>query len=237
LPRQLPGDIQEAAEFPREHQLRTRCFAVFGFGRDHGIGDVRKLHREQAAETATRLSAWHLDQLHSRHAGKQPAGLLLDLQLAQTGATVMVGHAALEAARHRRHTAHIDQERHELMHAFGKCAGTPLGFVVAGHEARIVQLEHCRARPRRRHDVVVAVERRDRLQGDGARPVHLTAIEGGLAAARLRLRHDHLAARGLQQPNSGKADGGTHDIDEAGHEERDAWPPCIAFTHRCSAWL
>ena len=206
----FPATFRRQPSSPDSISSAPRCLAALGLGRDHGIGDVGKLHREQPAETAAGLGARHLDQLQSRHGGEQAARLLLDLQLAQARAAVMVGHAAREAARHRRHAAHVDEERDELVHAFGEGACAPLGFIVAGHEARIVQLEHRRARPGRRHDVVEAVERRDRLQGDGAGAWRLAAVVGWLAAARLRPRHDHLAACGLQQPHGGKADGGTH---------------------------
>ena len=50
----------------------------------------------------------------------------------------------------------------------------------------------------------------------------VAAVQCGLAAAGLGVRHLDPAARLLQQLDGGKADAGTDGIHEAGHEKTDA---------------
>ena len=166
LPRQLAGNVHQAAELAGQHQLRLRRFDVRRLCRHHGVGDVGELHREQPAEAAASFGAGHLDQLQARHGGEQAARLLLDLQLAQARAAVVIGDAAGEGARHR------DMPRTSTRNETSSCTRS------ANARARrsapsspamrrgIVQLEHRRARAGRRHDVVEAFEGGDRLQGD-----------------------------------------------------------------------
>ena len=67
--------------------------------------------------------------------------------------------------------------------------------------------------------MVVALQFDDRLlrQIDGKRPI--SCAPGWLTAAGLPLRHEYLGTARLKQAQGGKADRGTHEVDQTGDVE------------------
>ncbi|KGD25750.1 hypothetical protein DO70_5300 [Burkholderia pseudomallei] len=82
--------------------------------------------------------------------------------------------------------------------------------------------DHSAARARRHDDIVERFEFGQRLFGEIARDRALARVVRGLAAARLRGRHDDVAARLLQQLERGEADLGPHQVDDARDEQSDS---------------
>jgi hypothetical protein len=97
----------------------------------------------------------------------------------------------------------------------------PANALLAGEQSRIVNLQHSRARARRRHHVIVGLERRDRLLGERHGVAPVTGIVGGLAATGLRRRHRDPAADVLEQLHRGEADARTKQVDQASDEQAD----------------
>src|SRR6478752_10349843 len=221
---ELAGDVDEAAEIAREQQLRLGGRDVRRLAADHGVGDIGVLPAKEPAEATASLGLGHLDELGAGKPAEQLARLALDAKLTQARAAVMVGDAPGKRAGHGRELAHIDQEGDELVHTLGEADGTGGRLGVIGEEPRVVHLQHGRARPRRRDDVIEAVEGRDRLQRERARRLAVAAVVGRLPAAGLRRRHLDIAAGGFEQAHRREADGWAQDVDEAGDEEADARP-------------
>src|SRR5690554_748895 len=88
---ELPSHVQQAPEITREQQIGVgRCH----IGRllfDHSVGDVRILHSERAAEPATNLGISHFGELETSYGGEKPPRLVLDPELAETRAAVVIG--------------------------------------------------------------------------------------------------------------------------------------------------
>ena len=93
----LPATFIRQPSSPDSTSSGADAIDVGRLCRDHGVGDVGELHREQPAEAAASFGAGHLDQLQALHGGEQAARLLLDLELAQARAAVVIGDAAGEA--------------------------------------------------------------------------------------------------------------------------------------------
>ena len=197
-----------------------------GLVRRHAARDVGIFDTERAAEAAADLRRRELGQLQSVDGGEQAARLRPDPELAQAGARVVIGHRPVVARLHRLDAALVDQERHQLEGARGEAAGAGLPFRIAGEERRVVALDHAGAGAGRRHRRIERLERGDDVAGDRLRIGAVAAVVGGLAAAGLGGRHDHLAAGALQQRRGGEAHRRPEQIDEAGHEEADPAGRC-----------
>ena len=187
----------------------------------HHLGrDLRILDAEGAAEAAADLGIRQLVELQPAHAREQPARLLLDAELAQARAGIVVGGARRQARLDRLDAAHVGEEADQLEGARGQVAGRGAVGRRFVEQRRIVLLQHAGAGAGRRHDVVVAGEGGDRLARDQDRIGAVALIVGRLAAAGLA-RHLDPAAGALQELDRGKADRGPEQIDQAGDEQGD----------------
>ena len=220
-PRQPSGDVHEAAEVAREHQLGTGggdvgCLVVDHFGRD-----LRVLDAEGAAEAAAHLGAGQLDQLETAYALQQAARLLLDAELAQAGAGIVVSGPRRAFGINARHPDHVGEEADQLVGTSGELACPLAVGGTSGKQLRVVLLEHARTRARRHHDVVVALERVDGLARQLHRIGAVALVVRRLTAAGLCARHGDRAAGVLEQLHRREADRWPEQIDQAGHEQRD----------------
>ena len=222
---QLAGHVHQAAEVAGKQRGRAGRGDRFGLLLDDGVGDVGILDAERAAEAAAHIGVLQFDQLQSGDRFQEPPRLVADGKLAQARAGVVIGHRAGEGGVDRRHAAHIDQKADQFEHLGGKRHRAILPSRVVGEQLGVVHLQHPGARAGRRHDVVVRLERRDHLTGDGSRVLAVAGVVGRLPAAGLRRRHLDAAARRLDQLHRGKADARPEQVDQAGDEQADARPP------------
>ena len=121
-PLEAAGDVHQAAEVAREHELRAgrldrRHLVVDHLGRDLGVLDA-----EGAAEAAADLGVRELGELEALHAREQPAGLAPDPELAQARAGIVVGRAHRQLGRDRAHAQHVDEKADQLMGPRGEVA-------------------------------------------------------------------------------------------------------------------
>ena len=182
----------------------------------------RILDAEGAAEAAADLRSRQLGQPQALDRRQQLARLLLDAELAQAGAGVVIGDGAVEARRHAGNAAHVREERDQLVGPRRQRLGALLHRGVIGEQRRVVLADHAGAGAAGRHHIVVGLEGGDDPRGDGAGIGAIAGIVGRLAAAGLRPRHLDRAAGLLQQLDGGKADRRPEQIDEAGDEQADA---------------
>ena len=115
---------------------------------------------------------------------------------------------------------HVDQEARELIGLGGQHIGLGAPVRIVREQLRIMRLDHAGAGAGRRDHVVVAVEGVDHLHRQIARGAAVAGIVGRLAAAGLDGHLDD-AAGILQELHGRKADGGAHQVDEAGDEQAD----------------
>jgi hypothetical protein len=134
----------------------------------------------------------------------------------------VIGRAARPLRRHAIHAAHIDEERDELVGARGEFPRLREAGRLVGEQFRVMQLDHAGAGAGRRDDVIIAGEGSDGLAPDRSGVGPVARIVGGLAAAGLGMRHLDRAARLFQKLHGGKADARPEQIDQAGHQQRDA---------------
>jgi hypothetical protein len=88
-----------------------------------------------------------------------------------------------------------------------------------------VRPDHAAARARRGDEEVARLEFRDDLARERQRARAIAGVVSGLPATGLSGRHVDLGAARLQQPQRREADGGAHEVDEAGDEQSDAHGP------------
>ncbi len=204
-----------------EQQARAAAVDGVGLLADDRVRDRRILDAEGAAETAAHVVALERLEGESGHLVEQGARLVMDAELAQAGATVVVGEAGVELHIGGRKVHHVHQEAHEFVSAFAEPAGAfcPGGIVRQG--LGVVRPRHADAGAGRRDDVVVALEGLDEMAGEHCRVGGVAAVESRLAAAGLRVRYLDTASGIAQQLERGEADAGAHRIDQAGDEEAD----------------
>ena len=188
---------------------------------DDGVGDVGVLDAERAAEAATDVRVRKFGERQAVDRLEQTARLVADAELAQARARVVIGDRAGEGGIDLGHAAHVDQKADQLVDLGLERLGARLPGRLVGEEAGVVQLEHAAARARRRHHVVVGLERFDHLPGDGAGVGPVAGVVGGLAAAGLRRRHLDGASARLDQLDRREADARPEQVDQAGHEQAD----------------
>jgi hypothetical protein len=142
--------------------------------------------------------------------------------LAQARAAVVVGGGGREAGIDLAHPHDVDQEAHELVAAPGELGGLLPQRRLVVEQLREMQAHHAGAGAGRGDDVIVAPESFDQVPGQRLGRGAVARVERRLPAAGLLRRHLDRAARRLQQPHRGKADGRPEQVDEAGDEEGDA---------------
>ncbi len=220
--RQPAGDVEQAAEIAGQQRVGAGGGDVGRLVAGHAHRDVGIFDAEGAAEAAAGFRALEFDQRRALDAFQQPARLLLDAQLAQAGAGIVIGDRAVIVGDHAHHAHDVDQERDQLVGPFRQMLGAGMHRRLVLEEARIVFADHPGAGARGRDQIVEALEQRDGAARDVLRVGAVAAVIGGLAAAGLRHRHLDRAAGALQQGHRGEADGGTEQIDQAGDEQADA---------------
>ena len=161
-------------------------------------------------------------QAEALHRAEQLARLLLDAELAQARAGIVIGDDAVVARRDLGDAQHVDQERHQLVAAAGQVLGPRLHRRIVVEQAGIVMAQHAAARARGRDHGVVAFEGLDDLGRDRPRRGAVAGIVGRLAAADLQGRDLDRAAGVLEELYGGETDRGPEQVDQAGDEERDA---------------
>lgn len=178
----------------------------------HGGGDVGVLDGEGAAEAAALLGTGQLPQLQALDRFEEPAWPLPQAQGPQPVAGGVVGDGVREAGADIGDTKDVDQELGEFVRTGRECALPELGIVLPHHR---------RARPRRRHDVFVALEclRRPPYQRLGLSPVAGVVLR--LSATGLRRREVHLDPQPFQESDGRDARGRIHRVVDAGDEECD----------------
>ena len=132
-------------------------------------------------------------------AQQQPARLLLDAELAQPRAGIVVGDAGREARVDRRDAANVDEEADQLERARRKVArrgAVGRSFI---EQQGIVLLQHAGAGAGRHDDIVEAGEGIEQAARNRPRPGTVAGIIGRLAAAGLTFRHLADAARAFKQ--------------------------------------
>lgn len=87
----------------------------------------------------------------------------------------------------------------------------------------VVIADHCGTTARGAHDVIVAVEDVEVVDGDGASIVDAAGIGHWLAAAGLLGWKVNLAAVMFEQFERGRGDVGIELVDVAGNKERNSW--------------
>src|SRR5688572_28337129 len=231
---QLAGDVEQAPHVRRQHHVGAGRFDVGDLVRDHAVGDVGELDAERAAEAAARLAVRQLLEVEAANLGQQFARLALDLQLAQRRAGIVIGHRLRERRRHPVPLRHVAQELRQLIGLVGQRARTRGERRIARQQLWVMRLDHAAAGARRRHHIVEALERGNDLARDRERALLVAGIVARLAAAGLRLRHDHgVGPAALDQRDRRETHGRPIEIDQAGDEQADA----LAFAHERACWL
>jgi hypothetical protein len=172
--------------------------------------------RRQPRSPARRVSA---PQALDR--GQQGARLGLDAELAQARAGIVIGDPAVVARFDPLETAHVGQERHQLMGARrqGLRPGSEARILV--EQGGIVVLDHAGAGARGRDHVVEALESRDHVGRDGLGVRAVARVVGRLSAAGLDRRRLDPAAGPLQELDRRQAHAGADEVDQAGDEKPD----------------
>ena len=190
--------------------------------RDRHVG---VLHRERAAEPAAFLRALQLPQLQTPHGLEQPAGAFAQAQHPQAVAGGVVGHGVREVRPHIGDTQHVHHELRQLIgtrgqrrRRRGQLPAAPFGLGLGAH-AGVVVPHHRRARTRRRHDVVVTLERLRHPPHQRLRRPPVPGIELRLPTTRLRRGKVHLHTQPLQQRDHRAAGVRIEQVVHTGHEE------------------
>ncbi len=218
---QLAGHVHQTPEIAREHRVGAGAADVVGFLGHDRVREFAVFGREQAAEAATGLPLLEFDQRQALDLGQKPPRLRFDPELAQAGAGIVIGDRSLIARVDLVDAHDVDQEADQFVRFFREPLG-PLGEIrLAREQVGIVLDEHAAARPARRDHIVAVLERLDRLPRQPFRGRAVAGIIRRLTAAGLA-RHDHFAARILEQLDRGESDARPDDVDEAGDEEPDA---------------
>lgn len=131
---ELAGHVHQATEVATEQQARAAAVDRAGLLADDRVRDRRVLDAEGAAETAAHIVTLERLQREPGHLAQQGARLVMDTELAQAGATVVVGEAGGRASRRRAQSASRRPEAHEFVGAFAEPARAfgPGGIVCQG---------------------------------------------------------------------------------------------------------
>ena len=201
--------------------FRTGAHDAVDLGARHRAGDLGEFDRKGAAEPAAFFGGVHLAQLQSAHVREQPPRTLLDLELAQRVATVVIGRDAVESARRRPRPAgpRSGSARTPRSCRASRCnLCEALGVVVQRAPRSDGRSWRCRSptAPRR-------IRHREKRRGNGAprralRPV--AGVEGRLAAAGLPLGKVEPAAGAFEHVGHRQPDLGKQLIDDAGDKQR-----------------
>ena len=162
-----------------------RCRAALSV--DHAVGDLGILDAEGAAEAAADLRRSASPSSVSPPLRQEPARLLLDAELAQARAGIVIGGDAVVARGDARRAADIDQERDELVGLRGQLLGALAPAPDRRRTARDNAAAACRRRsPRAPRHSRSRLESGDHLARDRLGVGAVAGIIGGLAAAGLR---------------------------------------------------
>ena len=143
---QSPGDVQQAAKVAGKHRLGSGGDDVANLVGHHADRDVGVLHAESAAESAADFSIRHLGDIGTDRP-QQPSRLLLDAELAQAGATVVIGDRAGDMPRLQAFDTHdIGEEADQFESSFRKSVGARAQVGVVVEQVRQVMLQHASAR-------------------------------------------------------------------------------------------
>src|SRR6516162_8376409 len=217
---ELARDVQQATEVPGQDR-RGAGLDDFGlFVADHLVRNVRIFDAKRAAKAAACLGSGQFLERQPGDRAKQPARLVLNPELAQSGAGVMIGDLTVPVGGNRPHPADVDEKRDELPAACGETLGPRQNRRIIGEKLRVMNAEHPGTGARRCDDMIVALEDVEHLLRDRLSVGAVARIVGGLTAAGLGARHLDRAARRLEQSDSSKADRRPKEIYQTGHEKR-----------------
>jgi len=240
---QAPGDVHQAAEIAGEDRAGPGRGERLDLVRDHAAGDIGIFHAEGAAEAAADLAIRRLCQCQALDRAEQGAGAGLDAQLAQARAGIVIGDRPIEPRTRKIHVPYVRQKGNQLPGLGRQGLGSRRVGRIVGEERGIVIADHARAGTRGRDEVIDLGEGIEHRARDRTGLRASAGIIGGLAATALPGRNPDGAARRLQQLDGGKADTGTKQIDQTGHEEADNrlnFPRFPGFHHGVSisaAWF
>ena len=218
---QLARHVHEAAKVARQQQVGAGGDDGVSLFADDGVGDGGIFDAEGSAKAAACLLAGKRGQGKALDLGEQAARLRLHPQFAQARAAVMIGGGRVEADAIGFPAQHLVQIGHDLEGFRGHRLRPGEPVRIAFEQFGIMAADGAGAGARGDDDGRIGFERRDRLlrQRDGMGAV--AAVERGLAAAGLALRHDDVAAGGFERADRGEADARAHHVDQAGDEQGD----------------
>ena len=94
---ELAGHVEQAAEIAGEQRVGAGRRDIRGLVAHHLVGDLRILDAERAAEAAAHFGARQLGELRPVDRAQEKARLLLDAELAQARAGIVIGRGAVIA--------------------------------------------------------------------------------------------------------------------------------------------
>ncbi len=106
--------LHEATGVDRDHRARAGAHDGVDLGARHGAGDFVELDGERAAESAALFGDVHLAQLEAAHVPEQAARAVLDVELAQRVAAVVIGDDFFAPGAHVVDAGHVEQELRKL---------------------------------------------------------------------------------------------------------------------------
>jgi len=191
-------------------------------GPRHRSGNLGEFDGKRAAEAAAFFGRAHFGQRESANFREQSPRAGFDAQFAQRVATIVISDDAGEARADILDARHFEQESR-------KFPDTRFQSMDFGPELRIVlekirkmMRDHRRARARRHDDIFGIAKNVKKMPRDGARFVRVAGVEGGLAAAGLRLGEVDLITQAFQHLSDGDADLRKYLIDDAGDKQGNA---------------
>jgi hypothetical protein len=184
---QPAADVHQARRVDRADHLGVRVEDISDLVGEHRRRDIGVLHRERPAETAALERIGQLHQVDPAHGAEQALRPVAHPQRTERVAGRVVGNAVGVVRAHVLDPENVDQELRQLVHRQRICAK--------------LLAEHPRARRRRRHDRLVAVEHPRQPPRERQPFLRISAVQVHLAAAGLLLGELDLHAEPLEQPH------------------------------------
>lgn len=216
--RELAGHVEQAAKITGKQGSGPRVFDIRAFFRNDLIRDRAVFHGECAAEAAADFRVFHFHKFKPLDRAQQTARLVLDAQLAQARAAIVIGAASRVARLDLQHAQNIGEEGDQFEGLARELFRPHREARIVGEQFGIMFGDHPAAGARGDDDIIIALEGLDHLQREFARGAPVTRIEGGLPAAGLGGHLDD-TSRAFEQRRRSEADRGPDDIDKAGREQ------------------